>query len=222
MSSGQDPSGFPRQPPPAPKPRGEPSPARLSPRPGRGGPSSSRSGTDLCWAGGQGGKGGCGTYLTLAVRMRPACCRPVRAMYMRRISLVPWGRHCPGQRPPLWPARPCYCPLTLGNQLGAGLWQAGTAPRGPCPTHDHPAGAHLSPSPCLRLSKGEAACPGGEGCWTQGTASARRHSGPGPAPLGSGWLLACTGCQHPRGRGPSTLSHGTLGGTLGVACARCA
>ena len=48
----------------------------------------------------RGADGGRGTYLTLAVRMRPACCKPVRAMYIRRISLVPCGQHYPGQRAP--------------------------------------------------------------------------------------------------------------------------
>lgn len=43
---------------------------------------------------------GNGTYLTLVVRMRPACCSPVRAMYSRRISLVPCGQQCEGQKLP--------------------------------------------------------------------------------------------------------------------------
>lgn len=38
------------------------------------------------------------TYLILEVRMRPACCRPVRAMNNRRISLVPCGQKCEGQK----------------------------------------------------------------------------------------------------------------------------
>lgn len=32
--------------------------------------------------------------------MRPACCRPVRAMNNRRISLVPCGQKCEGQKRP--------------------------------------------------------------------------------------------------------------------------
>ena len=170
MTSGQDPGGFPRQPsPPPPQPRSELSPTRLYPPSWEGAaPSSSCSSTGLCWAGVQGGRGGCGTYLTLAVRMRPACCRPVRAMYMRRISLVPWGRHCPGQRPPPRPARPCYCLLTLGKQLGVGLWQAGYRPPGPLPHARPPCRRHAFPLAPACLFKGGAARPGGEGCWTPG------------------------------------------------------
>lgn len=41
-------------------------------------------------------------------------------------------------------------------------------PGGPAPRTTTLQEARLSPSPCLCLFKGGAACPGGEGCWTPG------------------------------------------------------
>lgn len=95
---GQGPGGFP----PSSQPVSQLTPARLHAwSTDEAAPFSGCPGTGLCWAGWtRGADGGRGTYLTLAVRMRPACCKPVRAMYIRRISLVPCGQHYPGQRLP--------------------------------------------------------------------------------------------------------------------------